>query len=199
MPGWTRGHVATHLSRNADALARVISSNLNGSPLPMYDSEEQRDADIESGARRRGLEQQVDLDESAHRLAEAFAALPESRADEEIALRATRIPLGALPLARLAEIVLHHVDLDVGHELEDADPSSVRWLLDYWSFRTQSRDDFPSLRLIAPDARTWTFGPSGADPTVISGEPAALLAWVTGRRDTATLQGADEVDLPPIA
>ncbi|KIX77423.1 mycothiol maleylpyruvate isomerase, partial [Streptomyces sp. MBRL 601] len=44
LPGWTRGHVLSHLARNADALLNVMAGR------PMYASAEARDADIEAGA-----------------------------------------------------------------------------------------------------------------------------------------------------
>ncbi|WP_241780552.1 maleylpyruvate isomerase family mycothiol-dependent enzyme, partial [Streptomyces wadayamensis] len=44
LPGWTRGHVLSHLARNADALLNVVAGR------PMYASAEARDADIEAGA-----------------------------------------------------------------------------------------------------------------------------------------------------
>ncbi|GMA85022.1 hypothetical protein GCM10025868_02720 [Angustibacter aerolatus] len=57
LPGWTRGHVLTHLSRNADGLARVLRSAMTGEVTPMYASAAARDADIEAGAARDASEQ----------------------------------------------------------------------------------------------------------------------------------------------
>lgn len=197
LPGWTRGHVATHLSRNADALARVIESNLAGSPLPMYDSEDERDEAIEVGAGRPGLEQQVDLDESANRVSQVLARVPAERLDEAVTMRGSvQMPLGMLGTARLAEVVLHHVDLDTGFELAEADPAAIAALLDYWAYRTRAREDFPAVRLVS-DSGTWTFG-TGNDPAEVRGEPADLLAWATGRAGGA-VNGAENLDLPPIA
>src|ERR1044071_5981880 len=46
LPGWSRGHVIAHLSRNADALVNVLRG------LPMYANSETRDRDIERDASR---------------------------------------------------------------------------------------------------------------------------------------------------
>ena len=50
--GWTRGHVLTHVARNADGLAALVRSAVDGTGETMYASPEQRDADIEAGADR---------------------------------------------------------------------------------------------------------------------------------------------------
>ena len=36
LPGWSRAHVASHISRNADALRRVIAAARDGGPGPLY-------------------------------------------------------------------------------------------------------------------------------------------------------------------
>ena len=59
LPGWTRGHVLTHLSRNADALVNLLTWARTGVPIPMYSSSDQRNSDIEAGSRR-GLGAQLD-------------------------------------------------------------------------------------------------------------------------------------------
>src|SRR4051794_31115913 len=75
LPGWSRGHVATHLARQADGLGRLVDGAATGVRQPMYDSPEARTAEIEQGAGRTGLELQTDLDTSAERLTEAFERL----------------------------------------------------------------------------------------------------------------------------
>ena len=76
-PGWTRGHVLTHIARNADALLGLVTNATTGSSTPMYASPDARDADIEAGAGRPLAEQVADLESSAGRFAEAAAALTE--------------------------------------------------------------------------------------------------------------------------
>src|SRR5919198_6055635 len=50
LAGWSRGHVLTHLARNADALVNLLTWARTGVERPMYVSSDQRDADIEAGA-----------------------------------------------------------------------------------------------------------------------------------------------------
>ena len=48
--GWTRAHVLSHIARNADALGNLVSWAVTGTPRAMYDSPDDRDADIEAGS-----------------------------------------------------------------------------------------------------------------------------------------------------
>ena len=52
LPGWTIGHVVTHLARNADGLRRVLVGAEVGEQLQPYASPEARTDDIEAGALR---------------------------------------------------------------------------------------------------------------------------------------------------
>ena len=51
LPGWTRAHVVAHLALNGTALAGVMDAVLREEPVAMYESDEQRDTDIEELAR----------------------------------------------------------------------------------------------------------------------------------------------------
>lgn len=48
LAGWTRGHVLTHLSRNADSLVNLLIWARTGEEVPQYASGESRDRDIEA-------------------------------------------------------------------------------------------------------------------------------------------------------
>ena len=88
LPEWSRGHVATHLARQADGIVRLTEWARTGERQDMYASAEQRAADIEEGSGRSGLELQIDLDTSAGRLGNAFDALDEAEAwDAVVELR----------------------------------------------------------------------------------------------------------------
>ncbi len=53
MPGWTIGHVLTHLARNADGHTRRLEGALRGEDLPRYPGgSAQRETDISDGAAR---------------------------------------------------------------------------------------------------------------------------------------------------
>ena len=198
LPDWTRGHVATHLARNADAIARLATWAASGRRQEMYASPEARGAEIEQGADRPGLELQVDLDTSAGLLADAFAALDQSdQWTEQVEGRAGQpLPARLLPLMRLAEIVLHHVDLDCGFGVGDVEPDTALWLLQLAAHRVSAQADHPALTLQPDGADPVDLGPATGERTTVSGPAAALLGLVTRRGDDTGLTGADGLDLP---
>src|SRR5262245_29394288 len=53
LPGWTVGHVLTHLARNADSHVRMLDAAARGEVADQYaGGGDQRAADIEAGAGR---------------------------------------------------------------------------------------------------------------------------------------------------
>src|SRR3954453_10228646 len=52
LPQWTRGHVLTHLARNADGGSRLLTWARTGTPTAEYASLAARAAQIEAGAGR---------------------------------------------------------------------------------------------------------------------------------------------------
>lgn len=198
LPGWSRAHVATHLARQADALGRLSEGALTGRPQAMYASPEQRDADIEAGADRPGAELQLDLKAADVALAKAMDALAAAGGwDRVVELRGgDQVPARVLPLARLSEVVLHHVDLDVGFDAADVDEATAELLLPWCAFRLRRRADFPRLQLLLPSGAEVSVGSLG-EPARITGQTAQLLGWLTGRSDGQGLTGATGTNLPP--
>lgn len=123
LPGWTRGHVITHVARNADALRNLLVWARTGVETPAYRRRSQRAADIEAGAGRSVDDLRDDVAESG----EAFAAEAEMLTDaawqqevrmfDDPAFRAVLI----LP-RRLTEVELHHTDLGLGYKAADWTP-----------------------------------------------------------------------------
>jgi len=197
LPDWTRGHVATHIARHADALVRLAKWARTGERQEMYPSPEHRVKEIEAGSSRSGLDLQIDLDTAAGHLSEAFDELDGADAwDAVVEIRGgLKTPARLLPLARLLEVSIHHVDLDIGYEITDIDTQTAEWLLEWCAFRLKERDGFPRLQMTSDTGFTTTVGSSG-EPTAVSGGSTQLLGWVTGRTDAAALTGAGGIQLP---
>src|SRR3954454_10575800 len=67
--GWTRGHVLTHVARNADGIADTLAGALRGEIVERYpDGWAARNAAIDAGAARPFTELVGDVRESAERL-----------------------------------------------------------------------------------------------------------------------------------
>jgi maleylpyruvate isomerase len=195
LPEWSRGHVATHLARQADAIVRLTEWARTGDRQDMYASPEERNEQIEAGSGRSGLDLQVDLDESAGRLAQAFESVDEAQAwDVVVEMRGgLRLPARLLPLARMLEVAVHHVDLDVGYEITDLDAPTAEWLLEWCAFRLRNRDESPQLHLTSDSGFSMVLGTVG-DPIEVHGTSQNLLGWVLGR--TSAVSGADGLRLP---
>lgn len=198
LPDWTRAHVASHVARNADAIGRLAAWAATGERLPMYASADARDTEIEQGAGRSGMELQVDLDSSAGRLSDAFAALDHpDRWSEQVETRGgQQVPARILPLMRLAEVVLHHVDLDTGYTIEQVDPDAALWLLQLAAHRLSSRSDYPALTLVPASGDPVDVGPAADQRAVVTGSATGLLGWLTRRGGADGLTGAEGLDLP---
>lgn len=165
LPGWSVGHVLTHLARNADGMVRLVSWAHTGERTPMYASLEARSADIESGSSRQAVELVRDLECSARLLSTALGSLraaPPQVLDRLVVFGAAApdsvpdVPAHAIGYARLREVEIHHVDLDL--------PTYTP--LDW-------PDDFVERTLL------WIHGRSG--PVDVIGHPAEVLAWRLGR------------------
>ncbi len=197
LPEWSRGHVASHIARHADATCRLASWATTGDRQDMYDSPESRSEAIEEGSSRSGLELQIDLDTSAGRLEEAWESLDKAGAwDAIVEMRGgMRVPARLLPLARLLEVAIHHVDLDIGYDIADIDPTTAEWLLEWCAFRLRGRVEFPMLELTSDSGFMITVGSSG-EPIPISGTSPNLLGWLTNRLDGSKVRGDDGLHLP---
>ncbi|MFF8846933.1 maleylpyruvate isomerase family mycothiol-dependent enzyme [Streptomyces sp. NPDC015127] len=182
LPGWTRGHVLAHLSRNADALVNVLEGR------PMYVSGEARDADIERDAPRPLADQLDDLRASAARFQDAGSVLADWNRTVElrngVTDRAARVPF-----RRLVEVELHHVDLGIGYELEDLPKEFTQRETEFLAQRFGGAASVPPTRIVTAVGEWRTGGTEGPEVTV-SGTPADVLGWLAGRRDGAALAAA---------
>lgn len=192
LPGWSRGHVLAHLSRNADALVNVLQDR------PMYVSGEAREADIERDAPRPVAAQLDDLGGSAARFDSVAAAQNDWGRTVElrngVTDRAARIPF-----RRLVEVELHHVDLDVGYELEDLPEEFTDRETAFLAERFTGHADVPPTRIVTERGEWRTGGTQGGEVTV-TGSPADVVGWLAGRRDGAALKtaGGPLPALPPL-
>lgn len=198
LPGWTRAHVASHLCRHADAFGRLVDGALTGTDAEMYPND--RDAEIEAGADRDGLAIQTDLDLSIGRLGRRFAELAAVDGwQRPVRLRdGSIVPAAGLPLGRLFEVVVHHIDLAIGPTFDDLGERTAELCLRWAAARQRTRTDYPALRLSTDSGADFTIGANRADDPITVGGPATrLLGWLTGRTDQAGLAGP-RVELPSL-
>jgi maleylpyruvate isomerase len=198
LPGWSRGHVLTHIARNADGAVNLLTWARTGVVTPQYASWDARVADIEAGAPRPIKEQVDDLTEACARFAEAVAQMPpEAWARTVRGTTGPDLPAALVMWSRLREVEIHHVDLGAGYGPADwPDAFSVRlarWLATGFA----ARPDAPSMLLRAPELGELPFG-EGATTPVVSGPTWAIVGWLTGRTDGRGLVTDPPDSLPSV-
>jgi maleylpyruvate isomerase len=115
LPGWTRGHVLTHLARNADGQRNLVEGVLVDEVRDQYPGgDEQRSRDIEAGADRPIAALLADLVASQRALVDAWSRVPDGAWDRLTRARVEIRPVRAGVISRWREIAAHLVDLDVG-------------------------------------------------------------------------------------
>ena len=157
LPGWSVGHLLTHLARNADAHSRRLAGALRGEDVGKYPGGlTQREQDIEAGAGRSATQLLDDLAHSQQRLEQLFTECSAAGWPGRELMGGSHYPATGCPSHRLREVEMHHVDLGIGYEPAD-------WPTDYLIW------ELPGLLASVPDR-------------IRSPEDrAAVLAWLAGR------------------
>ncbi len=152
LPGWTIGHVLTHIARNADSVVHRLQGAAAGEVRDQYPGGlAQRQGDIEEGASRPAAELVDDVRHSAAAARQAMTSLPEAAWDAlSRTSRGVEETSRQVVFSRWREVVVHHGDL--GLRPVPLPPGLVaEWL----------PRELPRLAERA--------------------DPAVLLAWVIGR------------------
>lgn len=186
LPSWTRGHVLTHIARNADGITATFAGTLRDEIVPRYPKGSAgRNADIEAGAGRSAVELLADVRDSAERLDRLFGALTDADAwdrpaDGERPARAWLRP-------RWREVEIHRADLLGRYGASDWPAAFVDYLLPRLADEVGSRTTQPLRIEVTADGSTttdlggstWTSG--AGDAVEVRGPDWALLAWLIGR------------------
>jgi maleylpyruvate isomerase len=176
LPGWTRGHVLTHIARNADGLRRVLEGAERGETAEQYVGRDAgREAGIEQGARRGWDEQVADVRQSA-------AALDDQLSRQTVwdgggtSTTGRPIPTEEVPFRRAREVFVHHADLGLPGYGPD------RWPAMY------VREELRRLTM-AWDARK-PMGTTGLPAAALALPELSRVLWLMGRLDVGGLSPA---------
>lgn len=182
--GWTRGHVLTHVARNAEAVGRLAQWAVTGEPQQMYPGgTKARDADIAAGAGRPPGELAEDLVRTADALAPRLEALSGPLSTDRVEMRGgLEVDAHTLPFLRLRELVFHHVDLDAGFTFEDVEDDLLRRFVDDAVTRLRRHTDAPRVTLRSSSGGSWSVSGEPPDGVTVTGTSAGLLLWLA-RRD----------------
>lgn len=197
LPGWTRGHVVSHLARNADALGNLLAWARTGIETPAYASPEARVAGIEAGAGRPLDVQLDDLRAATERFIVAVDDMP-----------ADAWPFGFGPRQgnaakvvwrRLREVEMHHVDLDAGYAPADwPDAFTQRLLRELVTDRPRASGTDPVVAIAVdggPSLRT----AAGTPDLTVAGPAHELAGWLSGRTPGDALTVSPHGPLPTLS
>ncbi len=209
LPGWTRGHLVTHLARNADGLRNLLVWARTGTKIPQYPSAEARDAGIAAGAGRGAAELLADLRDSAAAFSAAAATLTGQAWQALVqGMRGPEHPAWFTLMRRLAEVEIHHVDLDAGFGPDGWPESFVALEFPLAAADFAHRPDVPACRFEVaghtveigipatsgqqdtpvtpgtPETASTAAATAAAtipEPCTVTGPAHLLLAWLVGR------------------
>lgn len=201
LPGWTRGHVLTHLARNGEGGTRLLGWARTGVASYEYESVVARAEAIEEGAGRQAIVLLADVSAASAAFAEAAAVMPAGAWQNMVTwTTGQQTPAEHIVRSRLAEVLIHHVDLDLGFGPDRWPPWFVGEMLAIAVGNMNERGVAPlPARLQATDTgHVRRIGADRADPVQISGTEADLLAWLLGRSGGARLTRDKPGPLPPV-
>ncbi|WIM94516.1 maleylpyruvate isomerase family mycothiol-dependent enzyme [Actinoplanes oblitus] len=196
LPGWSRGHVLTHVARSADSRRRLLEAARHGEVGRQYADEEHRAREIEEGARRLPGQIRRDAVESLDRLLTVVTEQPADRWDTP----GVWLGVGPRPVRRVVpsmrrEVEYHHVDLAAEYGPDDWPADFVEAQLDRVTASFGERADAGAFTVRLP-GRDLRVGDGG--DLVVAGEPAPMLAWLTGRGDGSGLRTSPPGPLPAL-
>ncbi len=158
LPGWTLGHVLTHIARNGDSHLDMLAGR------PQYPSVAARNAAIDEGAGRPWSELVADVERAGRAVDAAFDAVEDW--DAAASTVTAERPRSMLPLLRQREVEIHRIDLDLGYGFADLPSDYVRRELRLLEMLWTARQPMGLTRLPA---------------AVLERTPHERLSWMLGR------------------
>jgi maleylpyruvate isomerase len=172
--GWRRADVVAHLASNGRALVKLVDWAVTGQEQAPYASMEARNQEI---AELAGLPREALVEtarEAAAYFAEQAQRLTGELAVEEVHLHGKVIPATSIVALRIAEVVVHHHDLDTAWTIEEADPDSLLNALEA-AVRTMRAKGAPGMTLVTEERDEWVIGDGALR---VESDREGLLGWL---------------------
>lgn len=172
--GWTRADVIAHIASNGRALVKLIDWAVTGQEQQLYASPEARAQEISGLAALPRQELLGRVRESAQYFADQAQRLTGDLAVEEVHLHGKQIPATSIVALRIAEVVVHHHDLDTAWTIEEADPDSLLNAIEA-AVRTMRAKGAPGMTLVTEERDEWVIGDGALR---VSSDREGLLEWL---------------------
>lgn len=160
LPGYSRGHVITHLASKARAHVCVFGGPSAGEVRHLHPDGHDADRAADAGAHRSAGELRADLRRSFELLEAAWQGLDDALWDRQGIMTAGPRTMAEIVRHHLRNVEVHHVDLDIGFRPVD------------WSANFVEGELPKRLRSLLDRA-----------------DHAELLAWLLGRSPAPELRG----------
>jgi len=119
LPGYSRGHVVTHIANKAKAHVVILGGPAAGEVRQLHPDGYDPDLAADRGAGRPAAELRSDLAQCFELLEAAWDALDETLWDRHGMMAAGLRTMREVAGHHLRNVEVHHVDLDVGHRPSD--------------------------------------------------------------------------------
>jgi len=180
LPDWSRGHVLSHLARNADSHTHLLIAAGKGDIADQYPGGIQaRNQAIKDGSNRSAAELTGDVRTSIYALEAQWAgATPTTWAGEGRNARGAVIAMSDLVFFRWREVEVHHADLGREFGWQQWSELYVRLELDKQIMTWRSRKPM---------------GLTDLPRAAMQLSPAHRLAWLLGRVEVEGLPKPDPI------
>ncbi len=195
LPGWSVGHVLTHLARNADSHQRMVEAAVEERVVDQYPGgPAQRDTEIEAGAHRSARQLVDDLSGAEMALRETWDRVPPEVWARDSRRWGTQLwPLAGQPFLRWREVALHSSDLGLDGLTDESwsDTYVAHELLRQVAALAHRLPGRTPVDLVVTDRGfdVVVMGTNPGDPVplvTVAGTSREILAWLVGRGASPT-------------
>ena len=190
--GWTRAHVIAHVASSGRALVGLIDWAVSGEERQLYASREARSEAIAALAALPQEELLAEVRESAVQFAVEASRLTGDLAATEVRVAGRELPATSIVALRIAEVVVHHHDLDTAWTIEEADPDSLLNAIEA-VVRALRAKGAPGMTLVTEERDEWVIGDGGLR---VESDREGLLKWLA-RGDAGGLEATGPVPALP--
>jgi maleylpyruvate isomerase len=172
--GWNRAEVIAHVASSGRALVNLIDWATSGEERALYASREARAEEIAALAALPRKELLAELRESARNFAEQARRLSGELAATEVQVNGKVLPATSIVALRIAEVVVHHHDLNTAWTIEEADPDSLLNALEA-VVRSLRAKGAPGMTLVTEERDEWVIGDGKLR---VASDREGLLQWL---------------------
>ncbi|MFJ6457101.1 maleylpyruvate isomerase family mycothiol-dependent enzyme [Paenarthrobacter sp. NPDC091669] len=172
--GWSRADVIAHVASSGRTLVNLIDGAVFGEERELHASHEARSKDVCALAALRGEELMEELRDSARNFAEQAQRLNAEVAAPDANVNGKIIPATSIVALRIAEVIVHHHDLDTAWTIEEADPDSLLNAIEAVVLSLRAKDA-PGMTLVTEERDEWVIGDGALH---VTSDREGMLRWL---------------------